>query len=145
MGAKRISTKDKKAIIKIKLEDPNLSSTDIEKKTWVKAVNIRRIVWKIPEIVKQSWADGKLQREVDILTDIVSDINSIVKDNIKEIKASQKIYEPRDIKSLAETGELHWKRSQVLQDKPTSNDKQTFDFGKATLKELTGRIDELLK
>lgn len=145
MRGKKISSKDREAVIRAKLENPDLSSKDIEKKVGVNYKTVQDTLRRVPEVVQASSPDGELQRQVKQLDNIVSDINEIVITNIKEIKESQKIFDPKDIKSLAETWELHRKRSQVLQNKPTSNDKQTFDFGSATLKELTSRIDELLK
>ena len=51
MRGKSTSTKDKKKVIKAKLNNPEISLRDIEKETWINYQNAKNIIDDIPELL----------------------------------------------------------------------------------------------
>ena len=137
MSGKRIPTPKRMKIIKAKLENPDLSSREIEAKTGVKRKTVQKILRQVPAIVAANGVDGKLARDVKQLEWIVSGINEIIERSINKYREVEAVFEPKDLKSITDIAETNRKRSQVLQGKST--DKKEIDFsqlGNKTPKEL---------
>lgn len=120
-GKKTSSEKTVEVITK-KLENPDLSLRDLEKETGVNRQTNSRILNKeLKEVVSSSDKAGKL---LDMSLNIVNMGVSIIEDEIRALKAKEsdlQINSMNDLKQLSWTIEENFKRSQLLQDKPTSN------------------------
>jgi len=117
---KKTSSEKVAEVISKKIENPDLSLRDLEKETWVNyRTNWRIIKEDMSQVVTKTENASKL---LDMSLEIVNNGVSIINDEIKALKLKEwslKINSLNDLKQLSWTIEENFKRSQLLQDKPT--------------------------
>ena len=119
---KKTSSEKIVEVITAKLDNPDLSLRDIEKKTGVNRQTTSTILKNEMETVVTS--SDKATELLDMSLEIVNDGVSIIRDKIRDLRVNKwgiEINSMNDLKQLSWTIEENFKRSQLLQDKPTAN------------------------
>lgn len=104
----------------MKIKNPDLSSRDIEKETWVDHSTVTRILDKeLQHIATNDKAQELYTKNLEIL----SEGKRIITEEIKKIGKAWgvKITSVNDIRSLSSTLEDAFKQNQLLSGKPTDN------------------------
>ncbi len=113
---KQTKLSDKKKVIKAKLEDPESSLRDIEKKTWIPKSTVDTTLKEIPNIVGTSldkWA--KIMEAID---EIIENSTEIARRHLSVLRDKKDI-STRDVKTVTEIQESYFKKKQLLEGKPT--------------------------
>jgi hypothetical protein len=117
MKWKRIDSKTRAEILARKIENPDLSTRDIEWSTWVDHTTVSRVLdHELQQVAtKPDW-----QAQIDRLAQIVWDIEIITSKTIKSVqeKDDLTVY---DVKVLNDIGKTNFERLQLLTGKATQN------------------------
>lgn len=108
---KRTSAEIKAKVIEEKINNPDLSSRDIEERTWINYRTSSRIInEELSQVVSQS-------ERVAELIDMNNDLQSLADERIKQLLASWE--ETIRISELVQVRESTFKQNQLLTGKPT--------------------------
>lgn len=130
---KQTKLSDKKKVIKAKLEDPELSLRDIEKKTWVSKSVVKTVIDNVPEIVSTS--SDKWASIMESIDDIIEKSTSIARKHLKVLNDKERV-DTKDVKTATEIGESFFKKKQLLEWKPTEITNTKIDLTPLTPKQL---------
>lgn len=117
MKWKRIDSKTRAEILARKIENPDLSTRDIEWSTWVDHATVSRV---LDHELRQVATKPDWQAQIDRLAQIVWDIEIITSKTIKSVqeKDDLTVY---DVKVLNDIGKTNFERLQLLTGKATQN------------------------
>lgn len=115
---KRTREEDIQLVRELKLKDPELSSRDISKETWINHSTVCEIVNEIPELLTTS---DKWDKILDTMDEIISEIADITRLAINPIRDSVLEWKltVSDLKSLNDIAKNNFDRRQILTWKPT--------------------------
>lgn len=115
---KRTRDEDIQSVRELKLKDPQMSSRDISKETWINHVTVCEIINEIPELLTTS---NKWEKIVDTMDEIITEIADITRLAINPIR--DKVIEwtltVSDLKALNDIAKNNFDRKQLLTGKPT--------------------------
>ncbi len=119
---KKTSSEKVVEVITAKIENPDLSLRDIEKKTGVNRQTTNKILKEQMDEVVTSC--DKKRSLMDVNLSIIEIWSKIIEEEVKAIsekKGELKINSLSDLRQLSWTIEDHFKRNQLLEGKPTEN------------------------
>lgn len=125
----RTKAADRKKIIKMKLDNPELSSNKIAQKTGISTSTVCRIHKELPKYDKE-WS------MVTALTDIVNMVIDIQQASIANFKTKSTELTTKEIKDLSDIAKSNRERVQILEGKPIDIKKYDFDFRDKTTQQL---------
>ena len=115
---KRTREEDIQMVRELKIKDPQMSSRDISKETWINHVTVCEIINEIPELLTTS---NKGDLIIDTMDDIISEIADMTRLSMKPIR--DKLIEwtlgINDLKALNDIAKNNFDRKQILTWKPT--------------------------
>ena len=117
---KRTREEDIQMVRELKLKDPQMSSRDISKETWINHVTVCEIMNEIPELLTTS---NKGDYILDTMDEIISEIADITRLAINPIrdKVIAKELTVSDLKALNDIAKNNFDRKQLLTGKATAN------------------------
>ena len=124
------------AILRTKLENPEMSLREIWDKHKVCYTTVKKIIDAVPEKTTKYNKDEKI---VEWINEIMDNITKITKTRIDWIVGDDEKIEwlwVRELKQLEEINWLYFQRKQLLQWKPTSIEKVDVNFEEMSTKEL---------
>ena len=115
---KRTREEDIQMVRELKIQDPQMSSRDISKETWINHVTVCEIINEIPELLTTSNKWEKILATMDEIIDWIASITSI---SIKTIqgKIQEWTLSVSDLKQLNDIAKNNFDRKQILTWKPT--------------------------
>lgn len=113
---KKTRQADQVKVIKAAIADPEASSRDIEKQTWIKKDTVIRIIDNVPEIVATSWDKG--ETIIEAIDKIINDVTQVTRWHLEQIKNKKEIT-TKDLKLLVDIKDSSFKHKQLLEWKPT--------------------------
>ena len=115
---KRTREEDIQMVRELKLKDPQMSSRDISKETWINHVTVCEIINEIPELLTTS---NKGDYILDTMDEIISEIADITRLAINPIrdKVIAKELTVSDLKALNDIAKNNFDRKQILTWNPT--------------------------
>lgn len=115
---KRTREEDIQMVRELKIRDPEMSSRDISKETWINHVTVCEIINEIPELLTTS---NKWEKILDTMDEIIDWIASITSISIKTIQGKIKEWtlSVSDLKQLNDIAKNNFDRKQILTWKPT--------------------------
>lgn len=118
MKWKRIDSKTRAEILAKKIENPELSTRDIEWRTWVDHTTISRVLdHELQQVAtKPDW-----QAQIDRLARIVWNIEEVTSKAIESVQEKQDQLSVYDVKLLNDIGKTNFERLQLLTGKATQN------------------------
>lgn len=124
---KRTREEDIQMVRELKIQDPQMSSRDISKETWINHTTVCEIINEIPELLTTS---DKGERIIDTMDEIISEIADMTRLSMKPIR--DKLIEwtlgINDLKALNDIAKNNFDRKQILTWKPTENTGITITF-----------------
>lgn len=141
MRGKQTDIETKAMIIKAKMENPDLSTRDIENITWADHSTVSRVIDK--DLQQVATKSERLVRIIDNDMESVENMSEITKRFTRELKAKEEL-DRADITVANTTTESAFKRAQIFQGKATERI-DIWDFSNKTQKQLEEiRQQELL-
>ena len=141
MRGKQTDIETKAMIIKAKMENPDLSTRDIENITWADHSTVSRVIDK--DLQQVATKSERLVRITDNDMVSVENKSEITKHFTRELKAKEEL-DRADITVANTTTESAFKRAQIFQGKATERI-DIWDFSNKTQKQLEEiRQQELL-
>ena len=115
---KRTREEDIQMVRELKLKDPQMSSRDISKETWINHSTVCEIINEMPELLTTS---DKWDKILDTMDEIISEIADITRLAINPIrdKVIAKELTVSDLKALNDIAKNNFDRKQILTWKPT--------------------------
>lgn len=117
---KQTREEDIQMVRELKIQDPQLSSRDISKQTWINHVTVCEIINEIPELLTTS---NKWDSIIDTMDTIISEIADMTRLSMKPIR--DKLIEwtlgINDLKALNDIAKNNFDRKQILTWKATVN------------------------
>lgn len=117
---KQTREEDIQMVRELKIQDPQLSSRDISKQTWINHVTVCEIINEIPELLTTS---NKWDSIIDTMDTIISEIADMTRLSMKPIR--DKLIEwtlgINDLKALNDIAKNNFDRKQILTGKATVN------------------------
>ncbi len=117
---KQTREEDIQMVRELKIQDPQLSSRDISKQTWINHTTVCEIINNIPELLTTS---DKWDSIIDTMDTIISEIADMTRLSMKPIR--DKLIEwtlgINDLKALNDIAKNNFDRKQILTWKATVN------------------------
>lgn len=132
MRGKETDIETKAMIIKAKMENPDLSTRDIENITWADHSTVSRVIDK--DLQQVATKSERLVRIIDNDMESVENMSEITKRFTRELKAKEEL-DRADITVANTTTESAFKRAQIFQGKATERI-DIWDYSTKTQKEL---------
>ena len=128
---KQTREEDIQMVRELKIQDPQLSSRDISKQTWINHTTVCEIINNIPELLTTS---DKWDSIIDTMDTIISEIADMTRLSMKPIR--DKLIEwtlgISDLKALNDIAKNNFDRKQILTWKPTDITKHEWLEGLST-------------
>ena len=117
---KRTRDEDIQMVRELKIQDPQMSSRDISKETWINHTTVCEIINEIPELLTTS---DKWEKIIDTMDEIISEIADITRLAINPIrdKVNEWMLSVGDLKALNDIAKNNFDRRQILTGKATVN------------------------